>query len=136
MSVHDVADLLFAARGRIDSYWSLYVVVVVAVMGWLMSRKRVLPVSMKALVSVVFLVAASSSLAGLHSSYTIAEALRTDLLRVAGDTPLVETRALLERHSYLRQRRNAAWIHAGIAAAVLAAVWLSRPLEPDAGGGA
>jgi hypothetical protein len=136
MTVHDIADLLFAARGRVDSYWSFYVVVVVAVMGWLLSRKRALPASMKALVSLVFLIAATSSLVGLYSSYTIAEALRTDLLRVAGDTPLTETRALLERHSYVSHRTRAVWIHLAVAATVLASVWLSRAPDAETAGGA
>jgi hypothetical protein len=126
MSVHDVADLLFTARGRIDAHWNVYVVAVVAVVGWLLSRKRTLPASMRALVSFVFVAAAAANLVGLHSSYTFAEALRTDLLRIAGDTPLVETRALLERHSYLRHRTSAIWIQLAIGAAVLAAVWFAR----------
>jgi hypothetical protein len=40
MSVKEVADLLFAARGRIDFYWNFYVVAVIAVIGWLLSLKK------------------------------------------------------------------------------------------------
>src|SRR6266496_169063 len=52
MSIKEIADLLFAARERIDFYWNFYVVVVIAVIGWLVSFKKTLTLSMKLLVSV------------------------------------------------------------------------------------
>jgi hypothetical protein len=111
MTIKDVADLLFAARERIDFYWNFYVVVVIAVIGWLVSRKKSLTPSMKVLVSVAYLIAAAMNLLGLYGSYTFAEALRTDLLRMAATAPLTDTRLLLEQHSDLAQRLTAIWIH-------------------------
>jgi hypothetical protein len=40
MSIKDAIDLLFAARERIDFYWNFYVVVVIAVVGWIVTRKE------------------------------------------------------------------------------------------------
>ena len=37
MSIKDAVDLLFAARERIDFYWNFYVVVVIAVIGWILT---------------------------------------------------------------------------------------------------
>jgi len=133
MTINDVADLLFAARGRIDFYWNFHVVVVVAVVGWLVSLNRALTPPVKLLVSFVYLVAASMNLVGLHSSYTFAEALRTDLLRVAASTPLTDTRLLLEQHSYLSHRRTAVWIHLALGATILGVVWRARPSDPGVG---
>lgn len=132
MTVNDVADLLFAARERIDFYWNFHVVVVIAVIGWLVTVKRALSLPNKALVSSVYLIAAATNLFGLSSSYELAEALRTDLLRIAAATPLADTRELLQQHSYLAHRTAAVWVHLVIAAAILSAIWLARPAEPEA----
>lgn len=40
MSIKDVADLLFAARERIDFYWTFYILIATAVIGWLLSLKK------------------------------------------------------------------------------------------------
>jgi hypothetical protein len=65
MSIKDAIDLLFAARERIDFYWNFYVVVVVAVVGWIVTRKERLSRSGKVLVSVAYVVAAVTNLAGI-----------------------------------------------------------------------
>ena len=52
MSIKDAVDLLFAARERIDFYWNFYVVVVIAVVGWILTRKDGLTLSAKVLVTV------------------------------------------------------------------------------------
>jgi hypothetical protein len=130
MTIRDVADLLFAARERIDFYWNFYVVVVIAVIGWLVSLRRTLTPPMKALVSVAYLIAAGMNLLGLYGAYTFAEALRTDLLRMAATAPLTETRLVLEQHSYLAHRLAALWIHLAVGAAILLVVWLAPFSEP------
>jgi hypothetical protein len=132
LTVRDLADLLFAARERSDFYWNFYVVVVIAVIGWLVSLKKALTPSMKALVSVVFSIAAATNLLGLYSSYTFSEALRTDLLRMAVAAPLIDTRLLLQQHSYLAQRQVACWIHLTVAVTILLAIWFARFSEPVA----
>jgi 3-methyladenine DNA glycosylase AlkD len=119
----DVADLLFAARERIDFYWTFYVLVTTAVIGWLLSLKKPLTVSQKALVSVAYSIAAIMNFVGLYSAYSLAEALRTDVLRMAANAPLVDTRLMLEQHSYLSQQVAAFWIHLVLGAAVLLVVW-------------
>ena len=86
MSIRDVADLLFAARERVDFYWNFYVVVVIAVIGWLVSLKKTLTRSMKLLVSVAYVIAAVMNYVGLYGSYTFAEALRR-AARHAGRSP-------------------------------------------------
>jgi hypothetical protein len=134
MTIRDVADLLFAARGRIDFYWNFYVVVVIAVIGWLVSIKKTLTPTMRALVSVAYLIASVMNLLGLYSSYTFAEALRTDLLRMAATTPLTDTRQLLEQHSYLPQRSAALGVHLVVGGAILLVIWFARFAEPDAAG--
>lgn len=126
MSVNDLAELLIAARGRVDFYWNFYAVMVIAIIGWLVSAKKHFTVPMKALVTAAYVLASAMNLMGLYSSYSLAEALRADLVRAAAGTPLVETRVLLDRHSYELHRAAALAIHLGLAAAILVAVWTAR----------
>jgi len=126
VTVNEVAELLFSARARIDFYWNFYVVVVVAVVGWLLSNKKTLTTSMKSVVSVVFVIAAAVNLIGLQGAYDFAEALRSDLLRMSATSPLTDTRLLLEQHSYDSHRLAALWIHLAVGATVLSAVWFAR----------
>src|SRR5688572_18638788 len=57
MSIKDAIDLLFAARERIDFYWNFYVVVVIAVVGWIVTRKEPLTRSTRILVTAAYLIA-------------------------------------------------------------------------------
>jgi hypothetical protein len=132
MTIKDVADLLFAARERIDFYWNFYVVVVIAVIGWLVSLKKTLTPSMKVLGSVVYVIAAATNLLGLYSSYTFAEALRADLVRMAATTPLTDTQFYLEQHSYLPLRLAAIGVHLAVGATILLVVWFARFSDSEA----
>ena len=124
MSIKDAIDLLFSARERIDFYWNFYVVVVIAVVGWIVTRKEPLTRSTRVLVTVAYLIAAATNLVGLYGSYAFAEALRTDLLRMTAGSPLIETRILLDGHSYISQRLWAFVVHLGVGATILLVVWL------------
>ena len=128
MSIKDAVDLLFAARERIDFYWNFYVVVVIAVVGWIVTRKNALTPSAKVLVTVAYVVAAATNLAGLYASYSFAEALRTDLLRMTVGSPLADTRAILQQHSYLSQRIMALLVHVSVGATILLVVWRGNRL--------
>ena len=130
MSIKDVIDLLFAARERIDFYWNFYVVVVIAVVGWIVTRKKPLTRSTRILVTVAYVIAALTNLVGLYASYAFAEALRVDILRMTESSPLAETRLLLGQHSYASQRFWAFVVHLVVGAAILLAVWLGGRNKP------
>lgn len=134
MNITDVANLLFAARERIDFYWNFYVVVVVAIIGWLISSKRTLTRPMKALVSIAYVIASTLNLVGLYGSYTFAEALRLDMLQLAATTSLTDTRLFLEQHSYLPQRLAAIATHLVVGGTILAVVWFARFSDPETTG--
>jgi hypothetical protein len=126
ITIKDVADLLFAARGRIDFYWNFYVIVVVAVIGWLVSLKKTLTLRMKVLVSMAYLSASAMNFVGLSGAYTLAEALRTDLLRMAANAPIMETRLVLEQHSFVAHRWGALLVHVAIGIPILLTIWFAR----------
>ena len=126
MSIKEIIDLLFAARERIDFYWNFYVVVVVAVVGWIVTRKERLTRSTRVLVTVAYVIASATNLVGLYGSYTFAEALRQDLLRLTAGSQLTSTRAVLVEHSYASQRFWAFVVHFGVGASLLVAVWLAH----------
>ena len=126
MSIKDVIDLLFSARERIDFYWNFYVVIVVAVVGWIVTRKERLTRTNRILVTVAYAIASATNLVGLYGSYTFAEALRRDLLTATAGSPLTNTRAVLLQHSYASQRFWAFVVHLGVGASLLVAVWLAH----------
>jgi hypothetical protein len=131
LTLRDVADLLFAGRERIDFYWNFYVIVVIAVIGWMVTIKKTLTTPIKVLVSVAFLIATATNLVGLYSAYTLAEALRTDLLRLGATSPLTDTRLVLEQHSYASHRTVALAVQLVIGAAVLFTIWFGRLIPPE-----
>jgi len=73
--------------------------------------------------------------AGLYSSYTFAEAPRTDLLRMSADAALSDTRSLLAQHSYLAQRWSAFLVHLLLGTALLVVIWFGRIYEPEVAAG-
>jgi uncharacterized membrane protein len=125
MSIKDAIDLLFAARERIDFYWNFYVVVVVAVIGWIVTRKEPLTRPTKILVTVAYLIASITNLVGLFGSYAFAEALRSDILRMTAGSQLTSTRLVLDQHSYGSQRIWALAVHIGVGASILLVIWLA-----------
>ena len=131
MPIKDAIDLLFSARERIDFYWNFYVVVVVAVVGWIVTRKEPLTRPTRILVSVAYLIAAATNLVGLYGSYTFAEALRGDLLRMTQGSPLAQTRHVLSQHSYATQRFWAFVVHLGVGATILFVVWFRGWRKPQ-----
>jgi hypothetical protein len=124
MGTKEVVDLLVTAIDKIEFYWNFYVVLLIALMGWLVSAKKPLSVSLKSLITVGFLIFVAMNMAGLYGSYTFAEALRTDLLAMDQAKGLLHTYTILERHSFLPQRTATFWIHLVVGLAVLAVVWL------------
>jgi hypothetical protein len=126
MSIKEIIDLLLAARERIDFYWNFYVVVVVAVVGWIVTRKERLTRTNRILVTVAYAIASAANLIGLYGSYTFAEALRRDLLSLTAGSPLTNTRAVLVEHSYASQRIWAFVVHLGVGGSLLLAVWLAH----------
>lgn len=125
MEVKDCAQLFIAAIARIDFYWNFYVVMLLAFNGWMFSTRNPFTPRLKQLITVGYLVFVGMTLIGLWSSYTIAEALRTDILALAELRPaeLQSTRAVLARHSFVMQRSMAVVVHSVLASIVLSLVW-------------
>jgi hypothetical protein len=124
MNAKDVVDLLITAMDKIAFYWNFYVVLLIALIGWLVAAKKPLSVALKSLITVGFLTFVSMNIIGLYGAYTFAEALRTDLLAMGDAKALVHTYAILEGHSFLPQRTATFWIHLVVGLAVLGVVWL------------
>ena len=132
MDANDLTDLFITALDKIEFYWNFYVVMLIALIGWLVSAKTPLSVRLKALITVGYLVFVAMNILGLYSSYTFAEAIRMDLLALEGLQNLENTRSVLRDQSYMQQRQAVFWIHLIVGAAVLATVWLQRGRGRDA----
>ena len=87
MDTKDIADLFIAATGKVEFYWNFYTVTLLALIGWLVTTKKILRPGLKSLITVGYLVFVLMNILGLWGSYTFAEALRQDLLIAAKAAP-------------------------------------------------
>jgi fucose 4-O-acetylase-like acetyltransferase len=126
MDLKDVVGLFVTATAKIEFYWNFYVVMLIALIGWLVSVKKPLSTSLKSLITVGYVVFIAMNVLGLYGSYTFAEALRTDLLSMEGAKALPHTHKVLQTHSYVGQRTGMFWIHAIVGVAILLVVWLGH----------
>ena len=85
MEARDIADLFVTAIDKIEFYWNFYTVTLLALIGWLVTTKQALDRGLKLLLSVGYLIFVAMNLTGLWGSYTLAEALRLDLLAATAD---------------------------------------------------
>ncbi len=135
MDVKDIAKLFVDAVSKVEFYWQFYTVTLLAMIGWLVSTKRVLAYRLKLLITVGYVVFAAMNLVGLWDSYDFTAALRQDLLAATEtmqDT-LTHTRAVLGEPPMVSRKTVAIGIHAILAAAVLTAIWFRGP-EQEGGG--
>jgi hypothetical protein len=126
MDAKDVAQLFIAATDKIQFYWNFYVVMLIALIGWLVSTQSTLNFSLKLLITVGYLVFVVMNLVGLGRSYTFAEALRKDLLAMDGAKALTHTHAMLNSYSFITQRGAAIWVHVILGLAMLSVIWFAR----------
>jgi hypothetical protein len=128
MDTKDIADLFIAATGKIEFYWNFYTVTLLALIGWLVSTKKVLRAELKSLITIGYLVFVLMNILGLWGSYTFAEALRQDLLIAAEAAPdtLRNAQAVLAKGSFSGQRILALVIHAVLGVFVLSVIWFGR----------
>ena len=128
MDTKDIADLFLAATGKIEFYWNFYTVTLIALIGWLVSRKQPFQPKLKLLITVGYQAFVLMNVLGLLGSYTFAEALRLDLLAAPQAVPdsLVHARDVLNKHSYDDQKILAMVIHAVLAVFVLGVIWFGR----------
>jgi hypothetical protein len=128
MELKDVAQLFITATARVEFYWNFYVVMLLALIGWMFATKKPLTTHLKLLLTAGYIVFVCMNLIGLWGSYTFAEALRHDLLAIANFKPdeLRNTRAVLAERSFLAQRSVALVIHVVLGAVVLLTVWCGQ----------
>ena len=65
MEVRDIANLFIDAVSKVEFYWQFYTVTLLALIGWLVSTKRVLAFRLKLLITVGYLVFAAMNIVGL-----------------------------------------------------------------------
>lgn len=125
METRDIAQLFVTAVGKIEFYWNFYTGALLALIGWLVSRNMVVAEELKLLVTVGYLAFALMNVLGLWGSYTVAEALRKDLLHSAHGNPeaLAHARHVLAKRGFDGQKRLAVAIHGVLGCFVLFTVW-------------
>ncbi len=79
MSPKDLVDVFLSIRGSIYTYWNFYIIVVVAVFGWLASISRSLSLTLKVGLTVGLILFSAICVSSLVWNYSLLEAVRTDL---------------------------------------------------------
>lgn len=123
MAIKDAADFLLKIMGEIRFYWNFYVVTLIALIGWLLSNKNSLSNSLKFLITTGYLIFVAMNILGLYSSYTLAEAIRLDLLAMEDAKIMSHTYDVLQATSLLAQRTASLVIHLVLGIVFLSAVW-------------
>lgn len=126
MEARDVAELFIAAVDKIEIYWNFYVVMLIALIGWLISLKNALPFKLKLVITVGYLAFALMNISGLYGSYTFAEALRLDMMGMEKVQELKTVHKILSGSSYQGQMIAMFVIHLVVGTLVLAALWFGR----------
>ncbi|MDJ0894806.1 MAG: hypothetical protein QNJ92_06660 [Alphaproteobacteria bacterium] len=137
MPIKDAVDLFITATEKIEFYWNFYVVMLIALVGWLITTKRAFSTSMKILITVGCLVFVAMNLLGLDRAYRFAEALRTDILAMDGADALARTREVFSSVNFELQQVLIFPIHLVLAVVVLSVVWFRRgdAQKPKGAGG-
>jgi len=140
MEINDIAKLFIAAVDKVDFYWNFYTLTLLAMIGWLVSTDKPLTRPLKQLISFGYLLFVAMNIRGLLGAYTLAEAIRQDLLAAASADPglMRHTQAVLAQHPYDGAPLMVGTIHALLGAVVLAVIWRGRrdqapqrtPLDP------
>ena len=128
MNAKDVADLFVDAVGKVEFYWNFYVFTLIAIVGWFISAKKAVPTSLRFLIAVGYLVFALFNVTALMGTYSMAEALRLDLIPLLrGDgVTLPHTVHELERIAYPFQRTCAVYVHCVLGAAMMLIIFRVR----------
>jgi len=86
MEVSILPDLFLNIVDKVNFYWHLYIISIIAVIGWLLSLKQPMRWQLKVLISVAFLSFVIMNVQALIGSYAFLEATRLDLEKhVVGD---------------------------------------------------
>lgn len=129
MELKDVAQLFITSTARVEFYWNFYVVMLLAMVGWMISTRKPITTHLKLLITAGYIIFVFMNLTGLWGAYAFAESLRLDLLSMAAKLSpddLKNARVILSEHSFLQQRMFALGIHLILAVGVLSSVWLAR----------
>lgn len=122
----EIADLFIETTSRIEFCWNLFVVILIALVGWRFQATLALGGLQRIILTLGYGGFAAVNIPGLFGTYTLAEALLLDFQETDALETLGYTDKALRTIDYAQQRTVMFFVHGFVALLVLAAIWIPR----------
>ncbi len=123
MEVNILPDLFLNIVDKVNFYWHLYIISIIAVVGWLLSLKHPMRWQLKVLISVAFLSFVVMNVIALLSSYAFLEATRLDLEKHVVKDKFPHLSVIIKSISYGSHWWSVIVIHSCVDTIMLIAIW-------------
>lgn len=126
MSADILPDLFLNIVNKVNFYWHLYIISIIAVIGWLLSLKSPMSWQLKVLISVGFLSFVGMNIMALLGSYSFLEATRLELVKHVTAENFPDLHAIIISFSYKFRPWYVIGIHLCIDTLMLIAIWSNK----------
>ena len=126
MNADLLPDIFLNIVDKLNFYWHMYIIIVIAVTGWLLSLKFSMSWQLKVLTSVSFLSFAGINFMALVDSYSFLEVTRLELEKHVTLENFPHLYAKITSISYKSRLWYVIGIHLCIDTIVLIAIWSSK----------
>lgn len=133
MDGSELADLVLKIDGRVLASWQFYAATVIAVIGWLVTRKRGITIRVKVLVTAGFVAFISMNIYGLLSAYLLLDAAVADLRSLPALQQLPNIREVLNSHQPPNRYLQIFSIHLLAGGLLVWALWFTRTTADEEG---
>ena len=126
MEPNILPDLFLNIVDKVNFYWHLYIISIIAVIGWLLSLKQPMRWQLKVLISVAFLSFVVMNVIALIGSYAFLEATRLDLEKHIAVDKFPKLSEMIKSISYGSRWWSVIAIHSCVDIIMLIAIWSNK----------
>ncbi len=126
MEVNILPDLFLNIVDKVNFYWHLYIISIIAVIGWLLSLKISMHWQLKVLISVAFLSFVVMNVISLIGSYAFLEATRLELETHVTHDKFPHLSDIIKSISYGSRWWSVIVIHLCVDTIMLIAIWSNK----------
>ncbi len=126
MEINILPDLFLNIVDKVNFYWHLYIISIIAVVGWLLSLKVSMRWQLKVLISVAFLSFVVMNVKALIGSYLFLEATRLDLEKHVAVDKFPHLSVIIKSISYESRYWSVIVIHSCVDTIMLIAIWSNK----------
>ena len=126
MEPNILPELFLNIVDKVNFYWHLYIISVIAVVGWLLSLKHSMRWQLKVLISVAFLSFVVMNTMSLLGGYAFLEATRMELESHVAADKFPHLSAMIKLFSFESRKWNVIVIHSCVDTIMLIAIWSNK----------